>query len=129
MTTSNCEIIWLRAFSYLINGRTALAIASCWSLARAPRMPPRLRSGEWAWIAKANALFRSIRVKFCALRASDCPGKARLDSGHARRQPYELAIVRSSGDQRTASADLIRYRDLPQMEKCRGRDRSSAQFF
>src|SRR6266480_4809846 len=103
--------------------------ASDSSRARARRMPRRLESVEWGWIARASALYRSLPEKSSVLRAGDCLEEGQLNSDRARRRFSGSAIFQSSDARRIPHAGLIRYRDRPQMEKCRAQDRCSPPSF
>src|SRR6266699_6087251 len=96
--------------------------ASDSSRARARRMPRRLESVKWGWIARASALYRSSPEKSSALRAGDCLEKGRLNSDRAHRRFSRSAIFQSSDARRIPHVGLIHCRDRPQMEKCRARD-------
>src|SRR5207244_5376950 len=103
--------------------------ASDSSRARARRMPRRLESAKWGWIATVGALFRLLPEKFSALRAGDCLEKGRLNSDRAYRRVSRSAIFQSSDARRIPHAGLIHYRERPEMEKCRAQDRCSAPSF
>src|SRR6266446_3063645 len=103
--------------------------ASDSSRARARRMPRRLGSAKWGWIALADALFRLLPEKSSVLHAGDCLGKARLNLDRAQSRSSGPAIFQSSDARRIPHAGLIHYTDRSQMEKCRAPDRCNAPSF
>src|SRR6266403_9694 len=103
--------------------------ASDSSRARGRRMPRRLESAKWGWIALAGALYRLLPEKSSVLHAGDCLGKARLNLDRAQSRSSGPPVFQSSDARRIPPAGLIHYRDRPQMEKCRAPDRCSAPSF